>query len=139
MAIVVVIIPVAVAVPPMFMFIPPAMAAVPAPLSCFVQLLAPAIGLPARGAMMFDRFMQPVIGTRHSPLAIIVIGAQLGRPGEKQASRQSNGGEKQSFEQLAPACEMNFHSLSLLNPPWLGWGTLRLVKHDPGEKVAESC
>jgi len=139
MAIVVVIIPVAVAVPPMLVFVPPTMVAVPAPLSCFVQLLAPAIGLPARGAMMFDRFMQPVIGTRHSPLAIIVIGAQLGRPGEKQASRQSNGGEKQSFEQLAPACEMNIHSLSLLNPPWLGWGMLQQVKHETPEKVAESC
>jgi hypothetical protein len=138
MAIVVVIIPVAVGMPPMLMFVPPAMVAVPAPLSCFVQLLAPAFGLPARGSMMFDRFMQPVIGTRHSPLAIIVIGAQLGCPCEKQASRQSNGREKQSFEQLAPACEMNIHSLSLLNPPWLGWGMLRPVKHDPGEKVAES-
>ena len=139
MSIVVMIIPVAVGMPPMFMFVPPTMVAVPAPLACFVQLLAPAVGLPAVGAMMLDRFMQPVIGSRQAPLAIIVIGAQLRCSGEKQASGQSDGWEKQSFEQLATACEMGIHSLSLLNPPWLGWGMLQQVKHETPEKVAESC
>jgi hypothetical protein len=139
MAVVVVIIPVAVGVPPMLMFVPPTMVAVPAPLACFVQLIAPAIGLPARGAMMFDRLMQLVIGFRHAPLAIIVTGTQFRRPGEKQASGQSDGGEKQSFEQLATACEMHIHSLSLLNPPWLGVGMLHSVKHHPRKKVAQSC
>ena len=98
MAIVVVIIPVAVGMPPMFMFVPPTMAAVPAPLSCFVQLLAPAFGLSAVVAMTLDRFMQPVIGSRHSPLAIIAIGTQLRCSREKQASGQSDGGQKQQSE-----------------------------------------
>jgi hypothetical protein len=84
--------------------------------------MAPVLGLPAFVAMMLDCLMQLVIGSRHAPLAVIVIGAQLGRPGEKQASGQSDGWEKQPFKQLPTDCEMRLHSLFLLNPPWLRWG-----------------
>jgi len=60
--------------------------------------MAPMLGLPALVAMMLDRFMQLVIGFRHTPLTVIVIRAQLGCPGEEQASGQSQGGQKQSSE-----------------------------------------
>ena len=98
MAVVVVIIPVAVGAPPVPMFVPPAMIDAPAPLARLVQLMAPMLGLPALVAMMLDRFMQFVICPRHAPLTIIVIGPQLRCPGEKQASGQSEGGQKQSSE-----------------------------------------
>lgn len=87
-AIVVVVIPVVIRVPAMFVFIPPSMIGAPAALPRFVQLAARAIGLPTLVAMVLDGFVQLVIGVRNASLAIVVIGPQLRRAGEHKKTGQ---------------------------------------------------
>jgi hypothetical protein len=75
--IMVVVIPIAIRVPAMSVFIPPPMIPVPAALPHCSQLATPLFGLSALVAVMFDRFVQFVIGFRNPSLAIVVIGPQL--------------------------------------------------------------
>lgn len=73
--IVVMIIPVPLAVPATLIFIPPAMVAIPALLSGFMEFMTCTFRLLALRPVMFDGFMEPVIGVRNSALAIVILGA----------------------------------------------------------------
>jgi hypothetical protein len=84
--VVIVVVPVAVGAPPMTVFIPPTVGSIPAAFTCFAQLLASVIGLPAVAAMMLDSFVQFVIRLRDTALAT-VVGAQARRAGEEQEPR----------------------------------------------------
>jgi hypothetical protein len=72
----------------MRVFIPPAMSAAPAILARLMQLGTRMIRLPAISTMMLYRLMKTMIGLGDTPLAIVIIGAQAGRTGKKQESRQ---------------------------------------------------
>lgn len=84
----VVVIPIAIRAPAMSVLIPPSVIAVPAALPRRSKLATPVFGLSALVAVMFDRFVQFVIGFRNPSLAIVVIGAQLQCPAEHQNAGQ---------------------------------------------------
>jgi hypothetical protein len=71
------IIPVSLGPPLAFVFIPPPVAVIPAVLTRLVQVVTRPVRLFALGAMMFNRFMQPVIRPLNTALAIVVVRAQL--------------------------------------------------------------
>ncbi len=82
--IVVMVIPVAVGMPTMPVFIPPFVAVLPAAFPCFVQFMAPALGLLALVSVMLNGFMQLVIHTHDATLAIVVVSVQARSASEKQ-------------------------------------------------------
>jgi len=61
-AIVVVVIPIAIGMPTVFVFVPPAMSAAPAILARLVQFMPGLISLFAFASMMLDGFMKMMIG-----------------------------------------------------------------------------
>lgn len=89
-AIMVVIIPVAVAMPAMVMFIPPLLPLSPTALPDFVQFMAPVVCLPAGIAMVLNSLMKFVVRVRGPPVAIVV-----GR-GSRRQEQQAHSQCKQS-------------------------------------------
>jgi len=92
-AVMIVVIPVALRAPAMFVFIPPAMPATPASFARFMQLMASLVRLAAVATVMLDGFMKTVIGLGDAPLTIVVIGAQTWGAGEEQESRKRGAGD----------------------------------------------
>jgi hypothetical protein len=92
-AIVVVVIPIAIGMPTVFVFVPPAMSAAPAILARFVQFMPGLISLFAFASMMLDGFMKMMIGPGNTTLAVVVIGAQTRCAGEEQESGQRAAGQ----------------------------------------------
>jgi hypothetical protein len=70
--IVVVIIPIALAAPPMAVFIPPAMAMLPAVGARFREFMARVVCFGTLVAMMFDCFVKPVVRASGTLLTILV-------------------------------------------------------------------
>jgi len=70
--VVIVIVPVAIAVPTVAIFIPPTMAFTPAALPGLVQFMTPVIGLAAVPAVMLDGLVEFVVRSIDAPLAIII-------------------------------------------------------------------
>jgi hypothetical protein len=95
--IVIVIIPIPLGVPAVVIFTPPTMAVVPAMLTGFAQFVTPVVCLLALVAMMFDCFVQVVVGFGNAALAIVVGGAQTRqiRKHEK-GSQRGRGSERPS-------------------------------------------
>jgi len=85
--VVIVVVPIVLGVPTMLVFIPPAMGAVPAIVTRFVQFVPSLISLFAFATVTLDGFMKTVIGPADAPLTIVVIGAQTRRAGEEQKAR----------------------------------------------------
>jgi len=92
-AIVVVVIPIAIGMPTVFVFVPPAMSAAPAILARLVQFMPGLISLFAFASMMLDGFMKMMIGPGDATLAIVVIGAQTRSAGEEQKPHQRSAGQ----------------------------------------------
>jgi hypothetical protein len=88
----VVIVPVAVAMPAMVMFIPPLLALSPATLASFVQFMAPVVCLPATISMVLNGFVEFVLRVRGSPVAIVV---GRGSRREKQQACSKRGQDQQ--------------------------------------------
>jgi hypothetical protein len=86
--VVIVIIPIAVRVPAMFVLIPPAMVAGVASLAGFVQFVARIVGLTAFASMMLNGFVKTMIRFGDAPLAIVIISTQTRSASEEQESRQ---------------------------------------------------
>jgi hypothetical protein len=84
-AIVVMVIPVAICMPTMAVFVPPPMRVRPAVLAGFMQLTACAARLSTLPSMVFDSFVQPMIGSCDAPLACCFLGAN-GRCADKNES-----------------------------------------------------
>src|SRR5215470_11852239 len=82
-AIVIVIVPITIGAPTVFILIPPTMIRGVATFASFVQLVASVFGLLAVAAMMLDGFMKAMIRFANAPLAIIVC-TQSGRAREEQ-------------------------------------------------------
>jgi hypothetical protein len=94
-AVVIVIIPIAIAVPAVIIFIPPSMIGSPAGLARFVQFVAPVFSLLAPRAVVLDGFVQFVIGSGDAPLAGS-IGTQAWSCGKHQNAGQRCGGQGSS-------------------------------------------
>lgn len=88
--IVIVVVPIAFSTPAMFVFIPPAVAMVPAIAACSGQFGAVLCGLGTVPAVMFDGFMELVIGASDAFLAVIFC-AQRGRCCKKQDYAETRG------------------------------------------------
>ena len=85
--IMIVVIPIAVGAPPMAIFVPPAMVPGVTILAGFVQVMASLLSLAAVATVVFNGFMETMVGPGNAFLAI-VIGAQTRSAGEEQKSRQ---------------------------------------------------
>jgi hypothetical protein len=85
------VVPVPLRVPAMLIFVPPAMPAGPAALARLAQLMASMLRLLALVPVMFNGFMQTVIGAGNAMLTIVVR-AQARGSGKKQESCHGYGG-----------------------------------------------
>src|SRR5579859_7556393 len=94
----VVVVPIALGAPPMLVFIPPAVTAAPAIFTSFVKVATRVVRLTAVAAVVLDGLVQPMVGPRNAPLAIVVISAQARRAGEQQKSRE-RGTRQHGFPQ----------------------------------------
>ena len=80
----IVVVPVALGVPAVFVLVPPAMILIPAALAGFVKFVALVVGLGAVASMSLDGFVELVVGVRDSALAVVVgLGMQAWGRGEK--------------------------------------------------------
>jgi hypothetical protein len=88
-AIVVVLVPVALGMPAVFVFVPPPVIFTPAVLARFVELCALAFGLNAVASMPFNSLVKFMIGVRDPALAApVVFGVKWRDSGEKQGCCQ---------------------------------------------------
>jgi hypothetical protein len=82
---VVVLVPVAIGVPTVFVFVPPPVILAPATLARFMQFMALVLCLLAVPSMSLDGLMEFMIGMSDAPLAaLIVLGMKSWNGGEKQ-------------------------------------------------------
>ena len=70
--------PVAVGVPGLGVGVPPPMAAAPAVLASFSEIVTGAIGFGTAIAMVLDSLVKPVVGAIDASLATVVVSAQAG-------------------------------------------------------------
>jgi hypothetical protein len=96
--VVVMIVPIMIGVPAVSVFVPPAMTVVPTVGTCFGKLTACVICFWTLPAMVFDRFMNAMVGFGNAFLAIICRG--LGSCDEN-CSSEEKGGEDGSRNQIA--------------------------------------
>lgn len=68
----IVVVPIPLGPPAMAIFIPPAVIRPPAPLALFAQFVTRIVGLRALVSIVFDGFVQPVVGPRNPALTIVV-------------------------------------------------------------------
>ena len=115
-AIVVMIVPVALAVPAVIIFIPPAVVSAPTLLADFTELVACPVRLRAVPAMMLGRFVEPMIGAGNAALAIMIIGKGARSSRKQQDSAQGSGGQDRTSEALDISHQKRFHEFSLLLP-----------------------
>ena len=97
--IMVVVIPITVMMPAVFVYVPPLLASSPTALPDLVQFLAPMIRLGAVVSVVFNRLVEFVIGACSAPLAIVVIGARAGQADEQEHSSQCRGSQCPLSEQ----------------------------------------
>ena len=74
--IMVMIVPVALGVPAVFVRIPPSVTVVPAPLAGVMEFVAGAVGFRTVPSMMLSGFVKPVIGPVNALLAVVGQGAR---------------------------------------------------------------
>jgi len=83
------IVPVMLFAPAMLVFIPPAMMFAPAAFAGFMQFVTLVISLWAVAAVMFDGFVQLMIGVRDAALTLLLgFGVRPGHGGEQKKSRK---------------------------------------------------
>ena len=92
----IVVIPIAIGMPPAAVFVPPAMPLPPAAFPRFTQFVPCMFRLAAIPAVMFRRFVEPVVCLGDSALAVVIvmgIGPWGPRKGQqsKQRSRRQQG------------------------------------------------
>jgi hypothetical protein len=69
--VVIVVIPIPLGMPTMRIFVPPSVTLVPAALPRLVQFMPPSLCLLTRASVVFNGFMQIMVGPFDSPLAIL--------------------------------------------------------------------
>jgi hypothetical protein len=95
-AVVVVVAPIAVSVPLMFVFVPPTVSGRPTALTLLMQLVSPVLGLVAMNAVMLDGFVKVMVDFGDAFLAIIVSVHERDSDGEREKSCE-HGGYERSF------------------------------------------
>lgn len=142
----IVIIPVMLVMPAMLMFIPPFVAVLPAPFSCFMQLVPPVVRLPAVVTVLFNRAVQLVIRVNQLSLAIVAC-IRSRRSCQQYTAREHHCPASKSDQAHFPStCNHGFHSppqVSLEAGPSLhhagfpvsAWFYLILFKHYARQKV----
>src|SRR5690242_4169120 len=113
------------------------MALVPAALAGFAEFVASVLRLPAVPAMVFDGFVQFVVGLVNAPLTTIVVTGGSARccPKCQQANHRC-ACKGSAFPELLLS-QRNRHVLTILQNPRLGWGVGPcMLKHDCGGNVA---
>jgi hypothetical protein len=116
MTIVVMIVPIAIAVPAVAVFVPPTMPLIPAAFPRFVQFVPRTVRLPAVPAVVFHGFMEFVIHLGDAPLAIavvVVICPRIRRSGKNHQGEKRRRSEHGLSEKLL-ASRSRFHILSIL-------------------------
>jgi hypothetical protein len=122
-SVVIVIVPVALRAPTMFIFIPPTMAVIPTILARLAQLVPCMVRLAALPSMVFDSFMKAMIRPGDAPLALVLVRAQTGRAGEQQKSRQCRTGQCDLGRSKNSPLMFYLHPVPLLDlkeSPWAG-------------------
>ena len=84
-------------VPALTVFVPPAMTMCPAAPAGFGEFVAPVVGRLAEIAVIFDGFVEVVIGLRNVSAAVVTIGAEL-----RSADEQQKTPEEHRHEQSTP-------------------------------------
>src|SRR5690348_17616667 len=108
------IVPVAIGAPAVAVFIPPAMVVVPTAFAGFAQLMASVVRLPAVPAMVFDGFVQFVVGFRDVPLtATVVVSVNPWCGRECQQANQGSGCEHRASQELLGS-RVGSHVVSIL-------------------------
>jgi hypothetical protein len=107
----VVIIPIAIGVPAVFMFIPPLVVRAPAILASLVQLVARVFRLFAIPAVVLHGFVKPVIGFPQAMLAFAFICPNLGRTREQQKAGQGRAGQDQFPKPVLSQSMLRFHPI----------------------------
>ena len=97
--VVIVVVPIVLRMPAVFVFIPPSVPCAPAVLPLFVKFMTPMFGLLAAIAMMLNGFVQVVFYVGDAPLAIVVSGVQSRHPGEHEKAGQRCYGKRRFPEQ----------------------------------------
>jgi hypothetical protein len=92
-AIVIMVIPISLGMPPTCVFIPPSMMGVPATLPHFVEFTTSAFGLVAPVAMTLNGVVQTVVRPGNAALARVAISVQKRRSGKHQKACQCRCGE----------------------------------------------
>jgi hypothetical protein len=105
--------PVAFGVPGLGVGVPPPMAAAPAVLASFSEIVTGAIGFGTAIAMVLDSLVKPVVGAVNALLAVVVISAEGGGCAESGKGREGccdQGG----FAEVVYPSMWQVHLLSLL-------------------------
>ncbi len=104
--VVIVVVPVVLRMPAMFVFIPPSVTFAPAVLPLFVKLMTPMFGLFTPVAMMLNGFVQVVLYVGDAPLAIVVSGVQSRYSGKHKKTGQRCYSKRRFPEQriVQPMC-----------------------------------
>ena len=142
----IVIIPVMLVMPAMLMLIPPFIVVLPAPFSCFMELVPPVVRLAAVVTVLFNRAVELVIGVNQLSLAIVACVCSR-RSCEQHSARQHHRPASKSDQARFPStCHHGSHSppqVSLEAGPSLhhagfpvfAWFYLIFFKHRAGSKV----
>jgi hypothetical protein len=107
--VVVMIVPIAIGVPAVAVFIPPFVEPAPASLPDLMQTVARTVRLLAVLAMMFNGFVELVIGLGRAMLAIVAIGKTAWSCSSKQESAQCGRSQERSPEQPHVSRQKSLH------------------------------
>jgi len=92
---VVVLVPITLGAPPMFVLVPPPMLLAPATLSRFVQFMTLVLGLRAVASMPLDSFMQFMLGMSDAALTTVdVLAVKARYRREKYSHTESRSGQE---------------------------------------------
>jgi hypothetical protein len=111
----VIVIPIAIAVPAVVIFVPPSVIGLPAILSSFLQFVPRVLRLLALPTMVFDGFVNPVIGSHHAILAFPFI-----RTNRRCTSEHKKSGERRAGQDKFPKTVLS-RAMFCFHPILLGF------------------
>ncbi len=137
-AIVVAIVPIVVVMPAALMFIPPLVALSPAALPGFVQFMAPVVCLPAVVSVVLDGFMELVLRTRGTPVAIVIVAGRARRARKQERGSQRGCGQQSRYEEVRFRATSHLHNILpffdtsvRIGLAWMNGLLLRVLKAQP--------
>jgi hypothetical protein len=110
----VLIIPVAIGVPPVLVFVPPPVIRTPAIFTSLSQLVARVVGLPAVPTVMLHSFVQPVVSLGQPMLALGLIRAHASGAGEQKERCKRSASQNELCELHDSHAMFSMHPALLL-------------------------